>query len=150
MSRPRLRRDYMPVCLDDALLLVGETRTVLVEDPVAARLAPLLDGHREVTELMAAVAHPRVAVAKALRRLGSHDVLADGPTAGTDGVAAAWDARGVDPELAERHLTGPVLVVDGGSPSTADLVAGMDRAGLRVSIVDIADPGIGDALDGAG
>ena len=36
MSRPRLRRDYVPVCLDDALLLVGETRTVLVEDPVAA------------------------------------------------------------------------------------------------------------------
>ena len=103
MTRPRLRRDYLPVCLDDALLLVGETRTVLVEDPVAVRLAPLLDGRREVTELMAAVAHPRVAVAKALRRLGSHDVLADGPTTGADGVAAAWDARGVDPELAERQ-----------------------------------------------
>ncbi|MET8066735.1 hypothetical protein, partial [Micromonospora sp. NPDC005313] len=72
MWRPRFRSDYLPVRLPDGpLVVLGETRSLLVDDPVAADLADQLDGVAPLADVVARLAtrHPVAAVAAALARL---------------------------------------------------------------------------------
>ena len=69
MWRPRFRSDYVPVRLPDGpLVVLGETRSLLVDDPVAADLADQLDGAAPLADVVARLAtrHPVAAVATAL------------------------------------------------------------------------------------
>src|SRR5258708_296092 len=86
---------------------------------VPARPAELLDGGTETGGVVEGLAHgsPRRQVAAALRRLIRLGLLADGATAAADATAAAWDARGLDPDEAGRPL--PVSLVDAGAPDVA-------------------------------
>lgn len=154
MNLPRWRSDYLVVRVPDpagdALLVLGETRRLLVEDAAAVDLADLLDGHHGPADLMAALAprHPAAAVARALRRLSTLELLAEGPVGAVDqGVAAAWDARGVSPDRAQAEFKGRVLAIDAGAPAMPSVMAALRQAGFAVSIVDIGAPRLAAALD---
>ncbi|MEV4708483.1 TOMM precursor leader peptide-binding protein [Actinoplanes sp. NPDC049316] len=137
MRRPRFRADQLPVRLSapagDYLVVAGETRHLLVEDPVAAELAGLADGRTETADLVGALAdrYPPRRVAASLRRLIRLGLLADGPTAAPADVAAAWDARGVDPDDAARQLT--VSLVDAGAPGVAAVESHLLELGMKVT-----------------
>lgn len=146
LRRPRLRADYQPVRLagdqGSYLLVSGETRSLLIEDAVTADVAGLLDGTREVSDildLLAARHQPR-AVAGALRRLDNLGLVADGPISVPHPTAAAWDARRVDPDLAETRLSrSELVVVDAGSPALPDLVRLLGAVAVRVRQVSVDD-----------
>ncbi|MEE6261565.1 TOMM precursor leader peptide-binding protein [Plantactinospora sonchi] len=145
MRRPRFRADYQPVPVSgddgDYLVVLGEERNLLIEDPVAAELAPLLDGTRDVGVLTAALAprHPVAAVAGALRRMAELGLLTYGPTGAGTARSAGWDARGIAPDVAERWgRTGHVLLVDAGSPALRGLAAALAGCVGRVEVVDVA------------
>ncbi|GAA2514188.1 TOMM precursor leader peptide-binding protein [Winogradskya humida] len=142
MRLPRVRADHLPVRLagpaGDYLVVVGETRHLLVEDPIAAELAGLLDGATETTQLVEALAgrYPRRDVAAALRRLIRLGLVADGATTAPVEVAAAWDARGVDPDAAQQSWD--VSLVDAGAPDFALVESNL--LGLGVKVTQAAGP----------
>ncbi|GAA1762841.1 TOMM precursor leader peptide-binding protein [Luedemannella helvata] len=140
MHRPRVRADHLPVRLTgpagDYLVVVSETRHLLVEDPIAARLVDLLDGATGTADVVEALAggHPRRQVAAALRRLIHLGLLAEGATAAPAAPAAAWDARGLDPDEAGRPLA--VSLVDAGAPDVAALESHLLGLGVKVTTGD--------------
>ena len=112
LRRPRLRADYTPIRLvgdkGPYLVVRGETRNLLIEDPAMADLAVGLDGTRDADDVLArlSVRYQARTAAAALRRLRALGLLADGPALVAPEAAAAWDARLVDPAAAEdwaRH-----------------------------------------------
>jgi oxazoline/thiazoline synthase len=112
---------------DGRVFLIGEGTQFLLEDRTAAALVPLLDGTREVAELIGELgAYSPAKVFGILRRLEALGLLVDG-AAGPDLPAAAfWDTLGV---------------------------AGDRGAGGRVTLVDFSDLDMGPArraLTGAG
>jgi hypothetical protein len=145
LLRPRLRADYLPLAMagdrGPCLLIAGETRSLLIEDPVTADVAARLDGTRQVSELLAprASRHQPRAVAGALRRLRDLSLLADGPAGVPRAAAAAWDARLTDPRAAQEWLSrGEVVLVDAGSPALPDLARMLTAIGIRVRQVSVA------------
>ncbi|MEV4281018.1 TOMM precursor leader peptide-binding protein [Actinoplanes xinjiangensis] len=154
MHQPRFRHDYLPIRLAepyrDHLVVVGETRNVMIDDPVAVELAALLDGTRALGQVVGELVgrHSAGALARALRRLDGLDLLAAGPCTTPRPAAAAWDARNVAPDRAEQwRRDGRVLLVDAGSPAVADLAARLGDLGPPVTVVPAGDP---DRLDGDG
>ncbi|EWM66223.1 LOW QUALITY PROTEIN: fatty acid binding protein, partial [Micromonospora sp. M42] len=151
MWRPRFRSDYVPVRLPDGpLVVLGETRSLLVDDPVAADLADQLDGAAPLADVVARLAtrHPVAAVATALARLRDHGLLTSGPAHTSPAEAAGWDARGVPPEAGRRWMAGgPVTVVYLGAPRVAETADALRALGLAVTVVgpDGPDPGPDDA-----
>ncbi|SBT42638.1 TOMM precursor leader peptide-binding protein [Micromonospora auratinigra] len=144
MWRPRFRSDYVPVRLPDGpLVVLGETRSLLVDDPVAADLADLLDGVAPLADVLARLAgrHPVAAVAAALARLRDHGLLVSGPAGTSSAEAAGWDARGVPPDAAGRWLArGAVTVVDLGAPRATETADALRSLGLAVTVVGPEDP----------
>ncbi|MET7467428.1 TOMM precursor leader peptide-binding protein [Micromonospora sp. NPDC005686] len=151
MWRPRFRSDYLPVRLPDGpLVVLGETRSLLVDDPVAADLADQLDGVAPLADVVARLAtrHPVAAVAAALARLRDHGLLTSGPALTSPAEAAGWDARGVPPEAGRRWMAGGrVTVVDLGAPRVAETADALRALGLAVTAVgpESVDPGADDA-----
>jgi ribosomal protein S12 methylthiotransferase accessory factor len=137
MRLPRVRADYLPVRLTaaggDYLVVAGETRHLLIEDPVAAELAGRLDGASETADVIEALSatYPRRRVAAALRLLVRLGLLADGATGAPVAAAAAWDARGVDPDEAGRPQ--PVNLVDAGAPDFVELSNHLANLGAKPS-----------------
>ncbi|MEU5903044.1 TOMM precursor leader peptide-binding protein [Micromonospora sp. NPDC047467] len=144
MWRPRFRSDYVPVRLPDGpLVVLGETRSLLVDDPVAADLADQLDGAAPLADVVARLAtrHPVAAVAAALARLRDHGLLVSGPAHTSPAEAAGWDARGVPPEAGQRWMAGgPVTIVDLGAPRVAETADALRALGLAVTVVGPAGP----------
>ncbi|WP_051708150.1 TOMM precursor leader peptide-binding protein [Micromonospora parva] len=147
MWRPRFRTDYVPVRLPDGpLVVLGETRSLLIDDPVAADLADQLDGAAPLADVVARLAtrHPVAAVAAALARLRDHGLLVSGPAHTTPAEAAGWDARGVPPDAARRWMAGgAVTIVDLGAPRVAETADALRALGLAPTVVgpDAPDPG---------
>lgn len=139
MWHPRFRSDYVPVRLPDGpLVVLGETRSLLVDDPVAADLADLLDGAAPLADVVARLAgrHPVAAVAAALARLRDHNLLVSGPAHTSPAEAAGWDARGVPPDLGSRWMAeGAVTVVDLGVPRPTETADALRALGLTVTLV---------------
>ncbi|MEU8663440.1 TOMM precursor leader peptide-binding protein, partial [Actinoplanes philippinensis] len=156
MYRPRFRHDYLPIRLAepyrDHLVVVGETRNVMIDDPVAAELATLLDGTRALGQVVGELVgrHSPGALARALRRLDGLGLLTAGPCATPRAAAAAWDAREVAPDRAERwRRDGRVLLIDAGSPAADGLAARLRDLGPPVTVRPVGSPGLsgdGDAL----
>ncbi|BEL08926.1 TOMM precursor leader peptide-binding protein [Actinoplanes sichuanensis] len=149
MQNPRFRHDYLPIRLAepyrDHLVVVGETRNVLIDDPVAVELATLLDGTRALGQVVGELVgrHSAGALARALRRLDGLDLLAGGPCATPRPAAAAWDARAVAPDRAEQwRRDGRVLLVDAGSPTAADLATRLGDLGPPVTVLPIDELGL--------
>ncbi|MDI6105349.1 TOMM precursor leader peptide-binding protein [Actinoplanes sp. NEAU-A12] len=147
MHRPRFRHDYLPIRLaepyQDHLVVVGETRNVMIEDPVAAELAGMLDGSRALGQVVGELVgrHSAAALARALRRLDGLNLLTADPCATPRPVAAAWDARGVAPDRAEQwRRDGRVLLIDAGSPAVADLAVRLGGLGPPVTVLPIGSP----------
>jgi ribosomal protein S12 methylthiotransferase accessory factor len=139
MWQPRLRADYVPVPLDDGQLVMwGETRSLLIDDPVTVDLAAHLDGSRPLAEVLAAMAtrHPLSSVGAALSRLRGHGLLASGPLTTTVAEAAGWDARDVDPGFGRSWTeTGRVTLVDAGGPQLTAVAAALRGLGIAVTTV---------------
>ncbi|WFE65806.1 TOMM precursor leader peptide-binding protein [Micromonospora sp. WMMD714] len=151
MWHPRFRSDQVPVRLPEGhLVVLGETRSLLIDDPVAADLADLLDGTAPLADVLARLAarHPVAAVAAALARLRGHGLLVSGPAGVPVAEAAGWDARGVDP-AAGRHWTryGTVTLVDLGAPTVFEIAEALRAVGLTVTVTrpdaPEADPATG-------
>ncbi|MGC4813183.1 TOMM precursor leader peptide-binding protein [Micromonospora sp. DT228] len=151
MWRPRFRSDYVPVRLPDGpLVVLGETRSLLIDDPVAADLADQLDGVAPLADVVARLAtrHPVAAVAAALARLRDHGLLVAGPAHTSPAEAAGWDARGVPPEAGQLWMAGgAVTIVDLGAPRVAETADALRGLGLAVTVVgpDQTDPDPGTA-----
>ncbi|MET8094160.1 TOMM precursor leader peptide-binding protein [Micromonospora sp. NPDC005220] len=151
MWRPRFRSDYVPVRLTDGpLVVLGETRSLLIDDPVAADLADQLDGAAPLADVVAQLAtrHPVAAVAAALARLRDHGLLVSGPAHTSAAEAAGWDARGVPPDAGRRWMAGGrVTIVDLGAPRVAETADALRALGLAPTVVgpDVPDPGPGTA-----
>lgn len=147
MWRPRFRSDYVPVRLPDGpLVVLGETRSLLIDDPVAADLADQLDGAAPLADVVARLAtrHPVAAVAAALARLRDHGLLVSGPAQTSAAEAAGWDARGVPPDAGRRWMAGgTVTIVDLGAPRVAETADALRALGLAPTVVgpDAPDPG---------
>ena len=147
MWRPRFRSDYVPVRLPDGpLVVLGETRSLLIDDPVAADLADQLDGAAPLADVVARLAtrHPVAAVAAALARLRDHGLLVSGPAHTSAAEAAGWDARGVPPDAGRRWMAGgTVTIVDLGAPRVAETADALRALGLAPTVVgpDAPDPG---------
>jgi bacteriocin biosynthesis cyclodehydratase domain-containing protein len=144
--QPRFRADYLPAPLDGGQLVVwGETRSLLIDDPVTADLAGRLDGSRPLAEILAGMAlrHPMAAVAAALSRLRGHGLLVDGPLTTSGPDAAAWDARGVDPEFGRSWATtGQVVIVDAGGPQITAFADALTGLGVTVSVAPIDEASV--------
>jgi oxazoline/thiazoline synthase len=157
LRRPRLRADYTPIRLvgDEGpyLLVRGETRSLLIEDPATADLAVVLDGTRDADDVLAGLSarYQARAAAGALRRLRALGLLADGPALVPPEAAAAWDARLVDPAAAQDWARrGEVVLLDVGSAGASDLAGQLASMGLRVRHAGLADlPGAGLTGPGA-
>ncbi|WP_054569298.1 TOMM precursor leader peptide-binding protein [Frankia sp. R43] len=157
MQHPRLRADYEPVVAAEGgqrrLFLLGESRRLVVDDPVAVDLVGLLDGTRTVGSLAVEMdgRHPLTSVLRALRRFEALDVLADGPAAVSPEQRAGWDALGVDPGPASAWPGSRPVVVVHTSPvvgiSIDRVLAGL---GLPVRTVNLAEPAAGAATYNAG
>ena len=102
MWRPRFRSDYVPVRLPDGpLVVLGEGRSVLIDDPVAADLAEQLDGTAPLGRSAGPAGHPHPVTAARRarsRRLRGRGLLTSGRGATSAAEAAGWDARGVPPD----------------------------------------------------
>ena len=139
------------------LLLRGETRNLLIEDPAVADLAVGLDGTRDADDVLAGLSarYQARTAAAALRRLRALGLLADGPAPVAPEAAAAWDARLVDPAAAEdwtRH--GEVVLLNAGSAEAASVASQLASMRFQVRDASIADlPGTvlsGTARPGTG
>ncbi|HEX8093543.1 TOMM precursor leader peptide-binding protein [Jatrophihabitans sp.] len=120
-------------------MITGEARTLLIEGAVTADLLELLDGTRHTHELVQQLSerYPPRAVGGAIRRLTELGVLASGGTAQDSRTAAAWDARGTDPDLAEAWLrNGRVTLIDAGAPTAAVIARALADAGLAVDRIE--------------
>src|SRR5690625_3833647 len=115
MRYPRLRADFVPAVVtedgQDQLFLLGESRRLLVDDPVAAELAGLLDGTRDVGTVAAELdpRHSFGAVVRALRRFEALGVLTEGAAETSETTAAGWDALGVEPGRAANPQSLPTI-----------------------------------------
>ncbi|MEU7676932.1 TOMM precursor leader peptide-binding protein [Micromonospora taraxaci] len=139
MWRPRFRSDYAQVRLPDGpLVVLGETRSLIIDDPVAADLADQLDGVEPLADVVNRLAtrHPVTAVAAALARLRDHGLLVSGPAGTAPAEAAGWDARGVPPEAGHRWMAeGSVTIVDLGAPRVTETADALRSLGLAVTVV---------------
>ena len=132
------------------LLLRGETRNLLIEDPAVADLAVGLDGTRDADDVLAGLSarYQARTAAAALRRLRALGLLADGPAPVAPEAAAAWDARLVDPAAAEdwtRH--GEVVLLNAGSAEAANVASQL--ASMRFQVRDASIAGLpGTVLSG--
>lgn len=146
MRSPRLRCDVVAVRLDDGhLVLLGEGRSLLIDDPATADLAELLDGTRALDDVLAQLVgqHPVTALTGSLSRLRALGLLATGAPATRTGQTAGWDARQVEPAAAERwHREATVVLADLGSPSVQVLATAVRALGPTVHVVD-ADTVVG-------
>lgn len=156
LRRPRLRADYTPIRLvgdkGPYLLVRGETRNLLIEDPATADLAVALDGTRDADDVLARLSaryRARTAAA-ALRRLRALGLLADGPARVAPEAAAAWDARLIDPAAAEDWTgQGEVVLLDAGSAEAGRVASQLAAMGFGVRTAAVADlPGVTPAGTG--
>jgi bacteriocin biosynthesis cyclodehydratase domain-containing protein len=155
--RPRLRADFTPIRLvgdkGPYLLVRGETRNLLIEDPAMADLAVALDGTRDADDVLAGLSarYQARTAAAALRRLRALGLLADGPALVAPEAAAAWDARLVNPAAAEHWAcNGEVILVDAGSAEAGNVASQLASLRFRVRNAAIADlPGITPTGTGA-
>ena len=105
IERPRIKAHLDVVSVDgDKLFLLDGGKHFLLEGRAAAELGPLLDGTRELADLIAD-SGGGLPLPEVLRMLGTLDrlgFLADGP-AGEDAPAAAyWDAAAIAPAAGAR------------------------------------------------
>ncbi len=149
LNRPRLKAYLTRASVDgDKLFLFDEGRHTLVEGRTAVALAPLLDGTRELDELLAEVdGLPLPEVLATIAKLEGLGHLVDGPGTGDAAVDAWWDALGADPlEAAALRVSATAF----GGVDAAPVLAALRRAGLEVGdgglpvvlVDDYLDPGL--------
>lgn len=136
IDRPRLKAHLEAVVVDgDKLFLLHEGKHFIVEGRAVARLAPVLDGTREVSDLLAELGGelPLPEVMRTLAKLEALGYLVDGPPVGEPGSVAWWDAAGIAPgRVAEAVAQTPVEVVAAGAVPTDGIARALEAAGLQV------------------
>jgi oxazoline/thiazoline synthase len=136
LARPRLKRSFRPIVLENGpLFLLSEHAELVFDGPAYVALAPLLDGTRTIGEVLAAAAPkaPWPTLYVALSQLEAKGCLVEGPALSDEGTAAFWDYLGVDGERAAAACAGTRLSVRAvGGLSEEPLRAGLLAAGLHV------------------
>jgi oxazoline/thiazoline synthase len=135
IERPRIKAHLDVVSVDgDKLFLLDAGKHFLLEGRVAARLGPLLDGTRELADLIAE-AGDELPLTEVLRTLGTLEALgylADGPSEGDRGAVAYWDAAGVAPGTGASALSLPVELLAAGAVPLAAIEAALGSSGLHL------------------
>jgi ribosomal protein S12 methylthiotransferase accessory factor len=151
LTKPRLKTTLTRAAVDgDKLFLFDEGRQTLLEDPVAAALAPLLDGTRELDDLIEALSsYPFAKVVAALTKLERLGLLVDGAGTGDARADAFWDALGLVPtETAARIAAARIAPVALGDAPLDALRAVLAESGIAtgddglpvVVVEDYLDP----------
>ncbi len=135
IERPRIKAHLDVVSVDgDKLFLLDGGKHFLLEGRAAAELGPLLDGTRELAELIAD-SGGGLPLPEVLRMLGTLDrlgFLADGPVEGDAPAAAYWDAAAIAPAAGARALERPVALHVAGAVPAEPLAAALGSAALRI------------------
>ena len=137
LERPRLKAHLtVRIVHPDRVFLLAEGSNHLVRGVAAVAIAPYLDGRHTVPEIASAVGD-RVALGDCLFALAKYEHfghLAEGLGAAiAPAVAAAWDARGIDPAQATRHLSNATVALAAvGEVALAPQAGALTSGGLRV------------------
>jgi oxazoline/thiazoline synthase len=141
IERPRLKAHLDVVSVDgDKLFLLDAGKHFLLEGRAAARLGPLLDGTRELSELLTEVGDelPLPEVLRTLGKLEALGYLAEGSSGGDREAVAYWDAAGIAPAAGAAGLAKPVELLGAGDVPLAGLDAALRSSGLLVGAGEIA------------
>jgi bacteriocin biosynthesis cyclodehydratase domain-containing protein len=143
LTQPRLKGHLKVVVVDDdKVFLMSDGNHFLLEGGTAAALVPLLDGTRELADLIGELgAHPPGGVLASVRRLEGLGLLVEGATGPDPSQAAFWDTLDVAPD---RVAPAGIALVDfsavDAEPARKALAdAGLecdDDAALAVVLVD--------------
>ncbi len=136
IEQPRIKAHLdVAVVDDDKVFLSNEGAHYLVEGRAANAVAGLLDGSRQLDEVLADL--PRTVglgpVMAAIDRLGRAGHVASGPATDDAGATAWWDLTGVPPAEAVTALRQATVVVRSlGAAQPAPVTAALHAAGVRV------------------
>jgi oxazoline/thiazoline synthase len=136
IRRPRFQPHLTPVVLPgEGVLLLSAAGQRVLHGEVFERLAPLLDGTRDVDALVAALAEGCAAarVYYALLLLEKNGHLCEALPGLAEARAAFWSTQGVDPVQARDALARRRVAILGiGEADAAPLHAALSRAGIAV------------------
>lgn len=129
----------------EAVYLFSESGVTALEGPHVELLASLLDGTRDLSELLRDLPDGVDAdqVGRLLNRLGAAGLIgAVAPEADDTAVLAYWDAAGLDVSAAVRGTgTAHVRVIPVGRARPEAVAGALGRAGLDVLTGDLSLPG---------
>lgn len=136
-TRPRVKRQFrVETVPEEACYLISERELVVVEGDTALRVTPLLDGQRELDEVIDAVSPPVPAeqvvylVDELIRR--GRATWAD--PAAEPRETAFWDMADLDGDAAAAAVRGsPVRMLAIGNVAAARCRDSLEQAGIRVS-----------------
>lgn len=150
MPAPRFRASYQVEIVDDSkLFLLNDDRSIVIDNPAAARVAQLLDGTREIPEIVVALSSEyspqRVFTEITKLSRGGHLTTAPASRSSFTGYVESW-GPGSD-GFGQRAGDYCVTVVDLGEPSTAGALA--DALGeLGVGTTQVVPLGSDGAVEG--
>jgi oxazoline/thiazoline synthase len=130
---PRVRRDLRAETVaDEAVFLLSERSERVLEDPLARRVLPLLDGKNSVDDVLDLIDDvPAEQVLYLIDRLLGEQVLVRADPEIPLREAAFWDMDGVGAETALNRLAAAVVeVAVVGEVDPAGVVDGLRRAGI--------------------
>jgi len=134
-ARPRFRPHWqVEILAGEGIVLLSETRHVILAEPLYASVAAQLDGHSSADEIVAALNGEveGAEVRRVLADLERRGLLTDN-SAGSAADAAFWASRDVDPALAQQRLaTETVSVVAVGEVDPAPFCAALRAQGVQV------------------
>ena len=132
--RPHLHVEIVP---DEGIALLSETDHVVLAQPLYARVAACLDGHRTADEIVVALSRQTEAAAirRVLDDLERRGLLMDAAIdAVSAGEAAFWASHGVDPGIAKHRLAASAVSVDAvGDVAPTPYLEAFRFAGVRVA-----------------
>jgi len=129
--QPHLAVESVP---GEAVYLISDQKVTALHGAQIARLAPLLDGTRQLNELQREAADqiPAEQTARLVARLAEAGLLCERPVGRPTAQQAYWAAAGLDGARAGDLLAGATVYArTAGGADPAELRGALDAAGLR-------------------
>lgn len=134
LTRPRFKPGYRVEIVGGSVLLLGERTRVALSAPAYRRVAPLLDGVRDVDEIVRLV-HGSLSpleVHAVLERLERRGVVCEAVPERDGPQAAFWSAQDLDPAEVAVRLKQRYVAVRAIGSGDHDLAGVLARSGVRV------------------
>jgi oxazoline/thiazoline synthase len=136
LARPTFRPHlHVEVVAGEGLVLLTETRHIILPESLYALVAPYLDGHHSADTIVAALsgyAEP-AEVRRVLADLERRGLLTEASPHDAAGDAALWASHDVDPAIATQRLATSAVSVDAvGEVDPAPFLEALGFVGVRV------------------